>query len=437
MKIAVVGAGWAGLAAVSQCLHHGMDVELFDAAHTPGGRARGVFDPQLGELDNGQHLLLGAYEQTLRLIERDLGSDSLGCGLMRLPLWLKSSNGQFEMRANPHLPQRLQNPVALWRAKGLSLSDKWQATTLLLRLQTKHRKRTNLNPNLTVSDWLTQEKQGPMTCQWIWNPLCLATLNTDPHEASAALFAKVLIDSLLNNRPGATDLLIPRTNLSALWPNALAKRVKPHWGHIVREVTPHTNGVTIDGQWFDYCVLAVPPPNLRRLIAKSNALVSITPVLDHFKFRSIATCYVALKQHHQLPAPMLMFPHTNHPNQLGQWVFDRSAFMHNPVKAQLAFVISDASSITTGNDIALAESLMSQLNHDLLRENSSVVVGARCFHEKRATFAALPGLKRPAMTTPCPQVLLAGDWTNTGYPAVIEGAVMSGVRAADHITTLA
>lgn len=437
MKIAVVGAGWAGLAAASQCLAHGMTVTLYDASHTTGGRARGVTDATLGELDNGQHLFIGAYNKTLALIARDLGKEHLTTAFKRIPLWLQSANGQFRLKRSSNAGTRaLADACALWFAQGLSLTDKWQITAFLRRLQTSPSVAPE-TPGLTVSQWLASESQTANACRWLWHPLCIATLNTAPSEACARLFRQVLLESFLSTQSDATDLLIPTQNLSDLWPSALADKLTARWGHVVRSLEPTVDGVIIDGVQFDGCVLAVPPPNLVRLTTDLPIFDGLTRTLAEFRWRSIATCYVAVENHKSLPAPLLMFDHHHlDEHNPAQWVFDRTAFMHSPVKAQLAFVISCADDLVQQDDLGMAKRLIDQLNRATQNTHVSKILGARCFREKRATFAALPGLKRPLTQTAHRHIVLAGDWTNTGYPSVIEGAVTSGIMAADRLATL-
>jgi squalene-associated FAD-dependent desaturase len=435
MNIAIVGAGWAGVAAASQCLARGLTVTLFDAAHAPGGRARAVQDPELGELDNGQHLLIGAYTDTLRLMQRDMTTDVVERHLLRLPLWLKSADQAFELRARHASTEPFSQAWMLWRARGISLSDKWHMTQFLRRLTTG-RSQPSPAGSLTVSQWLAAEHQGASSCRWLWHPLCLATLNTSPDQACAHLFAHVIKDSLLSQQVGATDLLIPRVALGQLWPEVVAKRVKARWGHVVRNITPVHQGIAIDGERFDACVLATTPPSARRLLLTHPELSSLCQDLASFQYRAIATCYVAVKDHQPLSVPLLLFDHSPRHQDAStrakaQWVFDRQAILRHAPAAQLAFVISDAGELDSVSDRALAQDLINQLDQARKRSHHTDVIGARCFVEKRATFAALPGLSRPGTATAIDRLVLAGDWTDTGYPAVLEGAVRSGIAAVD------
>ena len=431
MNVAIIGAGWAGMAAASDCLARGWSATVFDAAQSPGGRARGVQDATLGELDNGQHLLIGAYSQTLALMQRDIGSKALKDNLLRLPLWLRSADHAFELRAKYNTPTSFNQALMLARARGLSLRDKWQLARLLHRLASGQSLPDPDKP-ISVDQWLAHEQQSANVCRWLWYPLCLATMNTAPEQACAKLFVNVIADSLLSKEAGATDLLIPKTTLDQLWPQAVAQRVTCRWGHVVRAISPVDGGIQIDGQFFDACVMATPPTSAHRLLTPLIGLQALCASLAAFEYRSIATCYVALEHHRPLPTPLLMFDHQqSNAATVAHWVFDRSQIMNTAPAAQLAFVVSDAGEITRNADLELAQAMVTQLDRALKRSQPSVITHARCFVEKRATFAAVAGLARPGNSTSIPKLVLAGDWTDTNYPAVLEGAVRSGRSAIE------
>lgn len=436
MKIAVVGAGWAGLAAASQCRRHGHEVSLFEASRTAGGRARRVIDPQLGTLDNGQHLMLGCYKLTLSLIQADIGDQGLETGFRRLPLQIKSADQSLLVKARNGGASRWNNLAALLFARGLSVSDKWALIRLLFWLsQGDH----NPDPSHTVSDWLAQFKQPPATLRWLWHPLCLATMNTHPDRACATLFANVIKQSLLSAETGATDFMVPAVDLSELWPDHVTNALQCRFGHVVRSIEPTSDGVRVDGEGFDACVLATPAWGTQRLLEPLTGTAHLVADLKQFDYNTILTCYVGLQSPYKLPAPVLMLDHDPGKQTVGHWVFDRRALLRNPnqTSADLAFVVSDCASLTDMDDQSLAKHLVAELSNQLGCTQALEIRASRCIHEKRATFAAVPKLARPGFKTAWPHLVLAGDWTDTGLPAVIEGAVKSGLLAADALNELA
>lgn len=433
-KVAVIGAGWAGLAAASELSYQGCQVSLYESSRTAGGRARQVVDPTLGLIDNGQHLLLGAYQQTLRLIARDTPRHAQEQLFTRLPLRLSSCDGQFRMTEPPFGPLWLKQALTLWLAKGLTLKDKWQATKLLNQLKAAQGVD---GKEQTVAQWLQAHQQTERLTHNLWEPLCLATLNTDIDQASAWLFQRVIFDALLSKDQGATDLLVPALDLSRLWPDHVCQKVTTHFGHTVRRVLAQPLGVRVDESEYDGCVIALPAHGVTRLFEPSThqSHVCLFASLARFEYRPITTCYIDLNEPLALEEPLLMMRHARGAlahTAPGQWVFDRNRCQ--PLSAtpngRLAFVISDSQSVLSLPGPALAHTLLAQLARERrTATTASTVKASRCIHEKRATFAALPHQTRPSNASPWPGIVFAGDWTDTGYPSVLEGAVRSGLNA--------
>lgn len=431
----MIGAGWAGLAAASELCHRGCRVSLFESSRTPGGRARQVMDPELGLIDNGQHLLLGAYQHTLRLIKRDVPPGTCASAFTRLRLRLRTSDGEFCMSTPSHGPLWLKQALTLWLAKGFSLQDKWLATRLLSQLQAA----SGVDgAEQTVTAWLQKHRQSERLIQHLWEPLCLATLNTDLDQASAWLFQRVIFDALLSKNDGATDLLVPALDLSSIWPSHVCQKVTTHFGQTVRQVSRGPSSVQVDQQDFDGCVIAVPAHGVTRLFdqASQGSQPHLFQRLAEFEYRPITTCYVDLNESLTLEEPLLMMRHGRGLDATaapGQWVFDRN--LCQPLSAteygRLAFVISDSQAVVSMPQLDLAHALIAQLTSERRASVSPTIKASRCIHEKRATFAALPHQSRPDNATPWQGIVFAGDWTNTGYPSVLEGAVQSGLAATE------
>ncbi|WP_454695296.1 hydroxysqualene dehydroxylase HpnE [Achromobacter aegrifaciens] len=432
MKAAVIGAGWAGLAASVALREAGAKVTVFEAGHTPGGRARRVFHTDFdAPLDNGQHLLSGAYKHTLALMRRvGRNPDAL---LMRRPLQLASLDGRFRLAA-PRLPAPLHMAAAILRARGLSWKDRLATLRLLRGL-----KAMSWTPprDWTVLHLLHYHAQSDALIRQIWEPLCLAALNTPAATASAALFARVLRDSLTGSRENS-DMLLPCTDLSALWPDAAARQVTMRYGSTVRQLRPSGEGVDINQERFDAAVLAVPPAFAARLLDAPLREAGATGLLDALKafdYMPIATLNLRLQDPWRLPEPMMMLREESARDHYGQWLFDRAQLAGDTKAGELAVVTSAATGIAERNRQQITEALIDQVAEQAARHPARLpampeVAAAELFIEKRATFAAVPGLTRPLNSTPWPTLALAGDWTDTGYPGVLEGAVRSGLQAA-------
>lgn len=432
MKAAVIGAGWAGLAASVALREAGAKVTVFEAGHTPGGRARRVFHEGFDTpLDNGQHLLSGAYRQTLALMRRvGRNPDTL---LMRRPLRLASLDGRFRLSA-PHLPAPLHMAVAILRAHGLSWTDRLGTLRLIRGLRAM-----SWTPprDWTVRRLLRYHAQSDTLIRQLWAPLCLAALNTPAASASATLFARVLRDSLVGKRENS-DLLLPCTDLSALWPDAAARQVTMRYGSTVRQLRPSDDGIDINQERFDAAVLAVPPTFAARLLDAPLRAMGATGLLDAlraFDYLPIATLNLRLAGPWRLPEPMMMLREDAARGHVGQWLFDRAQLAGGTRVGELAVVISAAAPLAERNRQQAIEALIDQVaeqatSHPQRLAPMPAVAAAELFIEKRATFAAVPGLTRPLNGTPWSTLALAGDWTDTGYPGVLEGAVRSGLEAA-------
>ncbi len=225
MRIAIIGGGWAGIAAAVELVDRGAAVTLIEAGRALGGRARRAATPE-GDLDNGQHILLGAYHHCLALMRR-VGARPEE-QLLRLPLRLADPRG-FCL-ALPRLPAPLHLAWGLLTARGPGWMEKLRTALWMQRLKAR---RFRIEPDTSVSAWLDASGQTGVLRRHLWEPLCLAALNTPPARASAQIFAHVLRDSLASASPGATDLLLPRGTLSDLLPTPAAAWLSQR-GAIVR-----------------------------------------------------------------------------------------------------------------------------------------------------------------------------------------------------------
>lgn len=427
VKLAIIGAGWAGLAAAQSFRQVGLIPTVFEAAPLPGGRARRVQDAQMGAIDNGQHLLIGAYTETLRLIAGLQPHRPAASLMLRMPLRLESASGSFSLRT-PQLPSPLHALFALLGAKGLSLSERWHALRMIASCKLK---KWRCNNNQTVEELLDAFHQSSHLRTMLWHPLCLATLNTPPDQACGQLFLNVLRDTL--DAPSShSDLIVPRVDLTELWPESASQHMQMRYRHIVRRVSVETDHVMIDAERFDACVVAVPPYAVSRILECSTQpeqLIELQSRLHAFSYRPIATLTLQLEQDWRLAQPIMMLEENIASGHYGQWVFARKE------ANQLTVVISDAQDFLKHERSTFVSNIAEQIRQQVSRHPGCLsampaVQSHRLIVEKRATFSAVPGLLRPANKTAWPRLALAGDWTDTGYPAVLEGAVRSGQHAA-------
>lgn len=400
MKTAVIGGGWAGLAAAVELTAAGHQTTLFEAGRVAGGRARSV-DIDGRRLDNGQHILLGAYRETLALMRRiGVDPDRL---FDRRPLQIIDRSG-FHL-ALPRLPAPLHVAWGLFAAQGVSLSEKLRTAWWMEGIKAR---RFQLDADVTVSQWLDAAGQTGRLRRHLWEPLCLAALNTPAHLASAQRFAYVLRDSLGSPRRADTDLLIPKVDFSQLLPEPALAWLAAHGAEIrlgrrVEKLLPTPSGVDIDGEPFDAAIIATAPQHAARLWPDMSA---------RYDFEPIATVYLQFDRQTRLDFPLL-----NLDGRIGQWVVDRG-------EGLFACVLSGHGDWEKLDDSGLAAALQHELQLDGQASWHKVI------REKRATFSCRPGIPRPGEITAFPQIVLAGDYTFADYPATLEGAVRSGLRAA-------
>lgn len=419
MSVAVVGGGWSGLAAAVSLARAGRPVTVFEASRTLGGRARRLRLQGL-DLDNGQHILIGAYVETLRLM-RAVGADPERL-LLRLPLELRLEPG-FRMHA-PHLPAPLHAALALARARGLTWTERAAAARLVRGLR---RVGYRLNTDQTVAALLDAFAQPPAVRECLWEPLCIAALNTPASRASAQVFAHVLRDSL-GARREASDLLLPRADLGTLFPDAAARWLEAHGGRIrfgaaVRRIVPATGGFRVDAdadRLYDAVVLAVAPQHAAALMAGIPALHMAQATIAALEYEPIHTCYLQYDRA-ALPAPMLGLR-----GAWTHWVFDRGQLAGTP--GLLTGVVSASEPPESMSQEDIAARVDAEIRERVA--GIGVVQWARVVAERRATFRCTPGLTRPHNATPVERFVLAGDYTASDYPGTLESAVRSGVAAA-------
>ena len=435
LRVAIVGAGWAGLAAAVQAVQGGHRITVFEAARQPGGRARGVPlrlpDGREVIVDNGQHILIGAYTECLRLM-RSVGVNP-DQALLSRPLALRFADGDGLQL--PDWPMPLDVLAGILAARGW----RWSERLALLRTALGWwRAGFACAPTATVSV-LCRSLPARVLAEFI-EPLCVSALNTPVTEASGTVFLRVLHDALLAVRRGSR-LLLPRADLGALFPQAAVRWIEARGAQVLfgERINaplwqpPHWQ---IGGHEFDRVIWATSAPHAASALAQSatTAPGSIAKKLREWsdlaagvQHRAITTVYAqaAPSQAPLLPLPMLAL--RSAPGSPAQFVFERDAITRSsPPTDLLAFVISDSDGERTELEAQVVTQAQKQLG---LTVQPRLTVT-----ERRATFACTAGLVRPPMAI-APQLLACGDHVEGPYPATLEGAVRSGRQAADHLGT--
>ncbi len=417
-RVVIIGAGWSGLAAAVTLAERGVPVTVFEASRSLGGRARRVSIDGV-DLDNGQHILIGAYRETLRMM-RTVGADPDEL-LLRIPLELRYADG-FHLRA-PRLPYPLNLLSALLRAKGLDLAQSFSALRFMASLRAC---KFRIEPDRSVARLLNDHKQSGVLRTHVWESLCVSALNTPVEHASAQVFVNVLRDGLTGAR-AASDLLIARTDLGRLFPEPTAEYVKARGGEIllgapVRRIAQVPGGFRLnDTQLFPCVVIACGPHQAGPLLVQLPELADALSRIGAFSYEPIVTCYLQYPESVSLPAPMLGFN-----GGIVQWVFDRGR-LGGP-KGLLAIVISASGA----HEELTKENLASRIGIELNAALGELPAPqwTQVITERRATFSCTPALARPEALTAVPGLMLAGDYLASDYPGTLEAAVRSGIAAA-------
>jgi squalene-associated FAD-dependent desaturase len=432
--VVVIGGGMAGMAAASLLASRGIKVTLLEAAEHLGGRARSVaieHDSQVHLLDNGQHIMLGAYRETLKLLttigvqERD--------AFMRVPLTLDVRAGNktaLKLATPSYLPAPINQLIGFLLCEGLKFSERMHVIKLMLKL-----KRNNylLSSDTPLENFLQKNNQSDQIINLLWDPLCLAALNTPIKVASTKVFLNVLRDTFKSKN--STDFLLPKRDLSQLFSQPISSYLKTNQANIlfsqrVKNIMPSTNGykVSTKDKTFEasHVIVAMSPVRLRNVIGDLPKLSHIAEQTDGYEYQPIYTIYLQYQRDTTLSAPMLGLTGT-----LSQWVFDRGILCGQSGLMAVIISAEGAHQLLTQDALALR---VAQELRDAFPQLQKPL-WHKVIAEKRATFSCNVNLPRPAHITPYQHLYLAGDYTYADYPATIEGAVRSGINAANYIIT--
>jgi squalene-associated FAD-dependent desaturase len=359
--------------------------------------------------------MAGAYTQTLALMTR-LGT--LDCLERRT---LELNGPAFRLRVTK-LPAPLHLVVGLLAAHGLSLGERLAAARFMRALEKQH---FRLDDDLPVSELLQRQQQPPGLIERLWQPICLAALNTPLAAASAQVFCHVLRDSLAGARD-ASDLLFGRADMGRLLPDAACDFIREQGGavHLASKVAGlewGQDGFRLLGPdtRADQVILATHPARVPDLLDGLPDTDTLAGGLRQLEWQPILTLWLRFAAPVHFSYPMLALGHGDAP-----WAFER-----NDIAPGIIAIVASAE----GPHLDLApETLLDDYLTRLARRIGPLptLLDSKRIVEKRATFACTPSLWRPKNRTPVQGLWLAGDYTAGDYPATLEGAVRSGVECA-------
>ena len=445
--VIVVGGGFAGLSAATSLAERGAKVLVVEARPTLGGRATAFTDPATGErVDNGQHVLFGCYHETFRFLRR-IGAERHVPVQRRLAVDMVDRDGRWSRLACPALPSPLHllAGVLTWNALG------WRDRMAILRMRTailemrrglaeaRPRRaeagRSADRPAETVRQWLIRQQQTLRLIELLWEPLAVAALNQPIDTAAAASFVSIL-RPMFGRNPRDAALALPSKPLDEVYAHPSRAYIEQRGG-AVRVSSPATihcgaglNGprVMVRGERLiaRAVICAVPWHALSELLPeRPAALGRVLDAADQTDASPIVT--VNLWFDRVVTDRTLV----GLPGRTLQWVFDKRAVFGEEA-SHLSLISSGAEAVVARSNQELIDLAMTEVSAALPRVRSASLMRGVVVREKKATFSVAPGQPaRPATRTGVPGLLLAGDWIDTGLPATIEGAVISGHWAAD------
>ncbi|MGE0461559.1 MAG: hydroxysqualene dehydroxylase HpnE [Vicinamibacterales bacterium] len=436
--VIVVGAGFAGLAAATALVERGARVLVLEARPVLGGRASAVRDAATGEkLDNGQHVLMGCYEETFRFLTR-IGALDKVRRQAGLAITMIERGGRRSTLQLPPLPAPLHLMAGVLAWDALSWSEKVSVMRVGAAVTGREHptaRGSSGAPGATVNDWLVAHGQAARLIELFWEPLALAALNQPIAVAAADTFIEVL-SRMFGPEAERASLVVPAVPLDEMyaeparaWLERRGSEVRAQSPARVRVEGGRVTGVDVRGEPIDAPVViaAVPWFALPALFPPPAPIA-----LDDLLRRAAATAsspIVTVNLWYDRPVLDEML--VGLPGRAFQWVFDKGVVFGRE-RSHLSLVSSGAADIVAQSNEELAARAAREVHDALPRAAAARLVHASAVRERRATFSLAPGQPtRPGTETGVTGLLLAGDWVDTGLPATIEGAVVSGHRAAD------
>jgi squalene-associated FAD-dependent desaturase len=437
--VVVIGGGFAGLSAAAAVSAAGARVLVLEARPVLGGRASAFTDPATGEtVDNGQHLMLGCYHETFAFLARVGASHNVRVQAS-LEVPFVDEAGRQSTLSCPLLPSPLHLLAGLVEWDALGFRDRVSAFSLAAPLRRAQRfLRTGkgwfpASAGETVENWLIRNGQSRRLRDMLWAPLALAALNQPASEAAAPVFLRVLAQ-MLGPDPTDSAVAVPLRPLTAVYADPAREFIAARKGQVrvssparVRVEGERVACVEVRDERIEAALAIVAAPWFALADTLVGDVRSLEDVLS--AARSVAASPIVTVNlwfdRGVLPAPFVGLP-----GRTFQWVFDKRQVFGDSA-SHLSCVSSGAAAVVAQSNETLTARAHDELITALPAARSARLLRSLVVRERRATFSLAPGQPpRPGTRTPVNGLLLAGDWIDTGLPATIEGAVVSGHRAA-------
>lgn len=433
-RVIVIGGGFAGLAAGVDLAARGIAVTIVEARPRLGGRAYSFRDDETGEVvDNGQHAMMGCYHETLAFLGR-IGAAHKVIRQPNLRVEMIDARRGAGVITCPPLPSPLHMLLGVLRYRLLSRAERWRALLGGVRLMALRRRRDRRLGEATVEELLIALGQSGNSRTSFWYPVAIATLNESPHRAAAAPFAEVLARAFFGSRRDS-QFILPRVGLSELYTDDARRFIEQRGGRLeckaVVAATEAQAGRVMalhlrDGRRVETdAVISTVPPSALGTFAPAEVRAHV-PQFDTSPIVSV---------HLWFDRPVLASDFIGLLGTTTQFVFNRSRLIgqgNGDGQQFVSAVISAGRDVVAWDNDRVAQIVTADIRALLPGAAQARVIRSVVVREKHATISLVPAVERvrPDVTTPVPNFFLAGDWTDTGLPATIESAVLSGRRAA-------
>ncbi len=441
--VVVIGGGFAGLAAGVSLGALGFRVAVLEGKPTLGGRAYSFVDEDTGDfVDNGQHVLMGCYHETLDFLDQ-IGTRGQLIFHRNLEIEMLDGPGRRARVKTVPLPGPFHMSGALLGYGHLSLGERLRIISggsRLMYLRSRSRDRLR---RISVAELMDELGQSDRARRYFWYPIAIATLNDEPELASAALFAEVLKRAFFSRR-GDSAFVYSRVGLSDLYCGAARDAIENAGGVVATRAIVEgfdfdansaitavrlRDGSRLSGANY---IVAVPPQQCLKLMPEAAIADPFFSRIHALKSSPIVCVHVWLDREVTDSAFVGFI------GAQTQWMFNKRRIFEQHGERHpgyLSFVISGARKLVDSSNGELLDLVINDLRTMIPAARNASVVKALVLKEKHATMAPDPlsDLSRPETITPIPNLFLAGDWIQTGLPATIESAVVSGRAAAKAI----
>ncbi len=419
-SIAIVGGGLAGLAAAVALASAEYRVTLFEARPFLGGRATSyplnTADENSPTIDNCQHVLLRCCKNLIDFYERLGVSDRIQ--FYREFYWIEPG-GRVSIMARGKLPAPFHFTGSFAKLRFLSFWDKLAIARGLLSIHYEYGKRADLD-RITMLDWLREKKQTPQAIERFWRQVCVSAISEEPDRMAASYGLQVFYLGFLS-RPDAYEFGVPAVPLGELYsPDVLSSfpQIKIAQRASVQQVRIESErviGLIVNGECVkaDAYILAIP---FERLSTVAPALPIDVSAFTHAPITGI---------HLWFDRPITDLPHATLLDRTMQWMFNKKDGRH------IQLVVSASRTLTEMPRAEVIELALKELKEFFPGVQHAVLEHAHVVKDVRAVLSAAPNLERPSNVTSIANLFLAGDWTRSGWPAIMEGAVRSGYLAAE------